>query len=387
MSETDLATLHPRFLTPFRWDIFWKKQRVMIGQNGMTSTLPSMGFHLGVYLFNQLAWAIDGILPSTVPTPQVDQSLFIAGHQRSGTTFLHRLMAGNDWAHSLDLHEMLFPASSFQHCLNALSRLDQASGNHVLTRFNALQDRLLGHLDNIHRVRFNEPEEDEFVMWSQYASDICINDSPTLIDIGPKGMPKEFEFWTPEEQYSALMWYRACIQKKLQRQRGTGIYVGKNPRFSRVLPHLNTVFPDSKIIVLIRNPLEAIPSRMSLMLALWGSRKPKVERLSPAHVQWILQHSIETYLKNEEGIKHIPEHRRITVGYNDLKTNTRQTLHNIVEHLDLPELSDSLEARVSELENQPYRSKHHYDLSEYGLTPADIEGPLASVISRYQHLF
>lgn len=387
MNETDLAKLHPRFLTPFRWDIFWKKQRVMIEQNGLTSTLPSMGFHLGVYLFNQLAWLLDGIFPSTVPTPQTDQSLFIAGHQRSGTTFLHRLLAGNDWAHSLDLHEMLFPASSFQHCLHTLSRLDQATGDHVLTRLNTLQERFLGHLDNIHRVRFNEPEEDEFVMWSQYASDICINDSPTLIDIGPKGMPKEFEFWTPEEQYSALMWYRACIQKKLQRQRGTGIYVGKNPRFSRILPQLNTVFPGSKVIVLIRNPLEAIPSRMSLTLALWGFRKPKVERLSPAHVRWILQHSIDSYLKNEAGIKHIPEERRIIVGYNDLKTTPRQTLRSIVEHLNLPELSPIVTAQIDELEKQSYRSKHHYDLSEYGLTPADIEGPLAPIISKYQHLF
>ena len=64
MQEIELARLHPRFLTPFRWDVFWQKQRVMMRQNGVLSTLPSIGFHLGVYLFNQIGWGIDGVFPS-----------------------------------------------------------------------------------------------------------------------------------------------------------------------------------------------------------------------------------------------------------------------------------------------------------------------------------
>lgn len=387
MDNTDIARLHPRFITPFRWDVFWQKQRVMMRQNGVASTLPSIGFHLGVYLFNQIGWGIDNIIPSSVPTPQIDESVFIVGHQRSGTTFLHRLMAQNDWAHSLDLHEMLFPATSFQRGIELIDRLDTTMGSPLLNRFNDLQGRLFGHIDNIHRVRLNEPEEDEFVMWSQYASDICINDSPTLIELGPKDMPKEFEFWTPQQQFSALMWYRACIQKKLERKKGTGIYVGKNPRFSRTLPQLNTIFPNSKIIVLVRNPLEAIPSRMSLTLALWGFRKPRVERLSKAHIQWILQNSIETYLKTEEGLKHIPEDRKIIIGYNDLKTNTRQNLHHIVDRLGLPKLSTTVQQRLLEMETKSYLSKHQYNLSDYGLTPADIETPLASIFQQYHSLF
>ena len=150
---------------------------------------------------------------------------------------------------------------------------------------------------------------------------------------------------------------------------------------------LGVIFPNSKIIVLVRNPLEAIPSRMSLTLALWGFRKPKVERLSKAHVQWILQNSIETYLKTEEGLKHIPDDRKIIIGYNDLKTKTRQNLHKITDHLALPALSSSVEQRLDEMERKSYLSKHQYDLSDYGLTPADIEVPLASVFQRYHHMF
>ena len=142
MQEIELARLHPRFLTPFRWDVFWQKQRVMMRQNGVLSTLPSIGFHLGVYLFNQIGWGIDGVFPSNVSTPQIDDSVFIVGHQRSGTTFLHRLMAQNDWAHSLDLHEMLFPASSFKRGIQLIDRIDSRMGSPLLNRFNALQKTL-----------------------------------------------------------------------------------------------------------------------------------------------------------------------------------------------------------------------------------------------------
>ena len=148
----------------------------------------------------------------------------------------------------------------------------QNARHRIEKKFNHMQSRVFNDLDKIHRVRFNEPEEDEFVMWSQYASDMCINDSPTLIESDPSDMPKEFEFWNTSEQMQALMWYRACVKKKLQRQQGKGIYVGKNPRFSRIMPLLNHTFPKCKIIVLMRNPLEAIPSRMSLMRTLWSRR-------------------------------------------------------------------------------------------------------------------
>lgn len=371
------------FITPFRWDIFQQKQRVLIRKNGLLKTLPSLGFHMGVYLFNQFCWGVDALFPSNIPIPQTDQSIFILGHQRSGTTFLHRLMAQNDWANSLNLHEMLFPASSFQWGIHKLWQMDKLTGHKIEAHFNRIQSRAFQDLDKIHRVRFNEPEEDEFVMWSQYASDMCINDSPTLIESAPSEMPKEFEFWNTSEQMQALMWYRACVEKKLQRQAGKGLYVGKNPRFSRIIPLLNQTFPKCKIIVLMRNPLEAIPSRMSLMRALWSRRDQNFEELSPAHVQWILNNSIQTFLKQEVGLQHIPEDRKIVIGYKDLKTNTTTVLERIIKHLELPDISPQVRTVLDNMKNHSYMSKHQYDLNDFGLTETEITGPLTEVFEQH----
>ncbi len=369
---------------PFRWDIFLKKQRVIAAQNGLLSPVPAIGFHLAILMMSQIGWAVDGLLPSKMDTPSLSKSVFIVGHQRSGTTFLHRLLGHNDWAQSLNLHEMLLPANSIQGAISAMDSLDNYFGGFLRKGFSSFQQRSFGHLDDIHRVRFDEPEEDELVMWAMYASDMCINDNPTLIQNGLDGLPKSFEFWSATQQKSALIWYRKCVQKKLQRSYGEGLYIGKNPRFSRCLPLLDSIFPNSKIIVLIRDPIKTIVSRMSLMKAIWNHRDPSFGELTSTHVQWILQNSIETYLKTEEGLGIIPKERRLIVGYNDLKTKTRKTVHNIIDHLDLPQPSSTLLDELNRLETQEYHSSHDYDLSQFGLDESDIKGPLSSIFEKYQ---
>ena len=275
----------PGILVPFRWDIFWQKQMVIAKQKGIFSPVPAIGFHSTIWLLSQSGWVIDKLLPSKVTTSSLSNSVFIVGHQRSGTTFLHRLLSKNTWAHSLNLHEMLLPANSIQAMVSTVDSMDEYMGRPLRKWFTVLQSKMFGHLDNIHRVRFDEPEEDELVMWAMYASDMCINDNPTLIETGLEGMPQTFEYWSNHHQMSALNWYRKCVQKKLQRTGGKGIYVGKNPRFSRCLPLLDSVFPNSKIIVLIRDPIEAIVSRMSLMKAIWKHRDPCFGELSENHIQ------------------------------------------------------------------------------------------------------
>ena len=376
-----------RFAIPFRWDVFWKKQQVLFKHTGIFRPLPALLFHLGLYGANQISWGLDGILPTTKSTPQLDNSVFIVGHQRSGTTFLHRLLDKNDWAHSLQLQEMLFPSNTLQSCIDIVNQVDGALGGNIRKWFHSIQQRTFADLDKIHRVRFDEPEEDELVMWAIYASDMCINDNPTLIEMGLEGMPKTFEHWSEHHQQSALMWYRSCVQKKIQRTRGDGLYVGKNPRFSRCLPLLDNTFPNSKIIVLIRNPIEAIVSRMSLMKAIWTHRNPDFGELSPNHVQWILNNSIETYLQTEKGLQTIPEDRKIVIGYNALKNTPRLTLKKIQHHFELPEYTPNLMTELSRLEKQPYRSKHQYDLEQFGLQESQIREPLAEIFSRHHTLF
>ncbi|MBM75674.1 MAG: hypothetical protein CMK59_09760 [Proteobacteria bacterium] len=379
--------LEPAVRVPFRWAAFLAKQRVLARRKGILFPLPSMGLHLSIWALGQLGWALDAAL---YPKPSLDfvlPSMFIVGHQRSGTTFLHRLLARDARAHSMVLHEMLLPATSIQNTLARAKRIDAHFGSHCRTWFEALQDRKLGHLDDIHRVRFDEPEEDEIVMWATFASDICINDTPALIEMQDEDMPEPFQSWDLKEQLRALIWYRACVRKKLQRAGAQGWYLGKNPRFARCLPQLNQVFPESRIILMIRNPIETIVSRMSMLQALWRYKVPDLNHISTAQVNWILKDSIETYLKTEEGIASLPDERILIVGYQDLIRSPRFVVDRITDHFGLPSPSEELVQALNKLEHKQHRSKHKYDLLQFGLKEEQIKGPLSGIFDKYKDLF
>ena len=383
----DLAHLEPTVRIPFRWKAFWAKQRVLARRQGLLSSVPSASFHLTLWGLSQLSWATDAVLYPTKPLPSGLPNIFIVGHQRSGTTFLHRLLSKDPRAHSLALHEMLLPASSIQGSLAWAKRLDRHCGGHVARWVSDIQDQKLGDMDKIHRVRLDEPEEDEFVMWATFSSDMCINDNPVLIEAGDQGMPVPFHAWTHQDQMRSLCWYRACVRKKMQRSGARGWYVGKNPRFARCLPQLNQVFPDCKVILLVRNPIETIVSRMSFLRAVWRHRSAGFNELSRAHVDWILKDSIETYFRTEEGRQDIPKDRLLVVGYRELKASPSHVVQRITEQFNLPEPSDELKTALQQLKNEPYRSKHDYNLQQFGLNEEEIRRPLARVFEHYQHLW
>jgi acyl-CoA synthetase (AMP-forming)/AMP-acid ligase II len=391
--ESPAPLAFPRLIVPFRWGAFRAKHRVLRREGGWSAAWRPMALHSGLWAVNQVGWAADTVLCPRVHRAPTPDCLFILGHQRSGTTFLHRLLNQDPTAHSLALHEMLLPATSIQRLIGLFTALDACIGSPAQKGFDRLQNRRLGHLDPIHRVRLNEPEEDEFVLWAIFASDMCINDNPVLIARADPDMPRAFADWTPEEQGRAISWYRACVVKKMNRvvkktarEKG-GLYVGKNPRFTRCIPLLNQSFPDSRMVLLVRNPLDAIPSRMSLLRALWRIRKPGFNELLPAHVEWILQDSIETYLKAERDFEGVAPDRRIVVGYRALKQDPAGTVGQILEQFSLPAPSGELQSTLQGLASQIYQSTHQYDLAEFGLTEAQIRGPLAAVFDRHQALF
>jgi hypothetical protein len=123
------------------------------------------------------------------------------------------------------------------------------------------------------------------------------------------------------------------------------------------------------------------------MRALWSRRDPNFGELSPLHIQWILNNSIQTFLKQENGLQHIPEDRKIVIGYKDLKTNTSAVLERIVKHLELPEISPQVRTVLDSMKNNSYMSKHQYDLNDFGLTEMDIMEPLSTVFENNSRYF
>ena len=382
----------PGPVVPFDWQAFVDKHRILYRDHGgVRAVAGALAFRLSLYAIGQAAWGFDDLLYPDWRRTRLRGPIFILGHQRSGTTFLHRLLA-SDKAHarSLLFHEMLLPASSFQRMLDEFGTVDAKLGGKLRDGFARWQEKKFSPLDHIHRLRFDEVEEDEFVLWTIFASAMCVNDAPISTADSQLDDLRYFHQWPEKRQARALGWYRACLLKKVHREPSSDSHlpwaVSKNPAFSQKITLLRKVFPDARFIYLVRNPLEAIPSRLSLIRSIWNARFPEFEAMNENQVRTILADSLNTYLYAERDLPGVPDEQKLVVPYEWITADARGVVEEIYRRFELPGPDESLSERLRSLKKRDgkFKSQHDYSLAEFFLTESDIREPLAEVFSRYQ---
>ncbi len=380
----------PGARVPFHWGAFYRKYRLLLraGQDP-SGVAGQLAFRMLLWGVGQASWALDEVVAPDWRRAPLRGPLFILGHQRSGTTFLQRLLATDGHARALQFHEMLLPATSLQQSLAGLGAADRRLGAPLAEAFGRAQDRLFGPMDDIHKLRFDQVEEDEFVLWSIYASIMCVNDAPSSAALPDLDELRNFHGWTTDQQIAALGWYRACLLKKLAREPGAGAadppwIVSKNPAFTHKVPELLRVFPDARFVNLVRNPLSTIASRLSMIRAIWRRRVPGFTDMSPAQVETILADSVRTYLSAERDLPPLPPDRRLTVRYETLVARPWRVVERIYRRFSLPGPDAALTEALSKLTGrQEHVSAHHYRLEEFGLDEARLRAELGPIFDRY----
>jgi len=390
-AEHDWSRL-PGALIPFNWRAFWHKHRILYRDlSDLRAITTAVVTRLGFHLVGQLGWALDtAVHPRWAKTPMAPP-VFILGHQRSGTTLLHRLLSA-DHAHarSLLLHEMLLPAITTQRAIEAVGRWDSDLMGGALGRaFQRFQERIFGPLDYMHRLRFDEIEEDEFVLWTIYASTMVINDAPlNTVHEGLEEL-RDFHKWPVERQIDAFGWYRACLLKEVYRAPSPDEHlpwiVSKNPHFSQKIPELMRVFPDARLIYIVRNPLETIASRLDLIRGIWRHRFPEFRDMTPEQAAAIVKDSKRTYLNAERDFYDVPEGQRMIINYEDLLDRLPDTVRRVYSYFDLPGPDAHLGAILDDMDRnwKRHESKHHYDLEEFGVDPKKLKKELAPVFANH----
>jgi hypothetical protein len=381
----------PGLMVPFNWRAFWQKHRILYRDVGdLRSITSSVALRFGLFFVGQASWTLDALFfPRWRDTPMAPP-IFILGHQRSGTTLLHRLLSEDrTHARSLLFHEMILPAISAQRAIAGVGALDRRlTGGKLASWLHAVQERTFGPLDHIHRLRFDEIEEDEFVLWNIYASTMCINDAPLNTVHKDLEDLRDFHKWPIERQTKAFGWYRACLLKKIYRNpapAGAGLpwIVSKNPHFSQKIPELLRVFPDAKLIYLIRNPLEAIASRLDLIRGIWRHRFKEFHDMTAEQAEAILKDSLRTYLNAERDLDRVPERQRFVVRYEDLLKRIPETVRDIYRHFGLPRPDENLAAALRAFDTrEKHVSRHQYRLEEFGIAAERVRSELAPVFAR-----
>ncbi len=317
-------------------------------------------------LGHRLCLALDTLFWPDLRGARPERPLIVLGNHRTGSTFLHRLLARDtDTFSTARLYDVLFPSLLQKRGFAALGRLDVRLGRPLGRALAWLDARWATDYRNVHPMGIALPEEDEYwlLLWGR---------SAVLWELFPRVDRLRRHFWVDTEMPRwesdrALAAYAACAAR-CHRFHGGATWLTKNPLFTPKAAALRRAFPDARFLVLVRDPHAVVPSTASLLHAAYrgvGSVGPDETRMEVVHE--ICHRFYDEPLAALEGL---PPDQLVTVRYEDLKADLAGELGRALGQLGLP-LTDALRQAIDENDRRSYRRTHAYDMADWGL---DAEG-------------
>jgi hypothetical protein len=340
-------------------------------------------FPLLVFLrfFNVISFWLDDQFHKDYQQHELHQPVFILGNARSGTTFLHRLMARDRSNFSfMRMWEVYFAPSVTQRKIFwFVQRIDRWLGRPMQRRL-AEQEKQSWFNNPIHKIGLMEAEEDEsilFNIWSSIFTSV-IFPHPELV--------REYAFFDKSvprrERRQVMRFYKACLQRHLYAHGSEKKLLSKNPTFSPKVDSLYEFFPDAKIIYLVRNPMNTIPSLISWMSFQWKQFCDPAEEY--LYKEYLMDLAEEWYRYPLERFKQAPLESYFIVRYEDMVKNPDKKIREIYEHFGF-EVSNRF-ARILRRETRRakrYKSKHQYSLKKMGLSKQRILKKYEFVFDRF----
>ncbi len=330
--------------------------------------------------FTWACFLLDDLLFPAYRKQPVEKPLFILGNFRSGSTFLHRLLARDSTTFTClrtwDIFMM--PSISQRRIYQALGRLDAWLGGPAMKFLKRFDARFLGHV-RIHKIGLFEPEEDEMLLmyaWSSFFVGILF---PFLDELPPYQF---FDTAIPVAERRRIMgFYRACVQRHLYATGGR-YFLAKNPAFSPKIQTLLEIFPDARIVYLVRNPLNMLPSTLSWLDYAWHVSSDARERYPYrdevlALTQYWYDHPLQVLDEN-------PSPRHMILKFEDLIDSPDAIIRDVYSQFDYPrspDLEKILQDAVAE--TLIHRSDHMYNYEEMGYTREQIVQEFAHIFDRF----
>lgn len=312
--------------------------------------------------------------------------LFVLGVPRSGTTFLHRVLADSDDFTTFRLWECLFAPSISQRVFwSALARLDRRIGAPGARALDLLQSRVLGRLDDIHSTRLTDAEEDYLALLPYLGAFILILPFPQAkltwqLATADRDMPAH------EREY-LMAFYEALIRKHLYFHGDTRRYLSKNAAFAGLAGSLAARFPDAVFIACLREPERALPSQLSSIRegALLFHSKRTWERL---YLAQFLEVFPFFYSNLHAGLTRRAPSRHVFLSMKDLQASLDVRLPEALAYLGVtltPSLKQAI-ATHAEASRQ-YRSAHKVDTSGLaGIEEMDLQHHFAREVPALPYL-
>jgi LPS sulfotransferase NodH len=287
----------------------------------------------------------------------IQRPVFITGMPRSGSTFLHELLAEDPESRAPRIWEVMFPVPA--------PTLERMGPDPRIRRAAACLwwfRRLAPGADEVFPMRATSPHE-------------CVAiQSYTLLSeefISSCRIPSYEEFLRAADLRPAYVWEKRFLQH-LQQRYPVRRWVLKSPDHVYGLEELFAVFPDAMVIQTHRNPLEVVKSSSQLTAVLMGlyARRGDREQVGAREAR-VIAEGMERFIRFRDVHPEL-EGRFIDVKYTDLVSDPMAVVRRVYEHLDAP-LPQKAEERMRRLISN--RSRYHRRHPSPRLSELGVEAP------------
>lgn len=332
-------------------------------------------------IFHSIFFFLDYIFFPKLWLIKVKKPVFIIGHARSGTTLAHRLMSGDTQFSTFKYYELLLPSLLQKKTVQLLACLDKRLFNSSLEkRLQVWEKRKFGPTQHIHKMGLSIPEEDDLMYFNSCASGFWATKLPYMDSLDFFHVDQR----TPKERRRIMNFYRNVVRRQLYINGDNKVHLSKNPTYCGRVKSLIEAFPDSRFVLLYRNPHETIPSLLKLLHVSWKHQGNQSSERIEQSTREMINLSFESYLHPLDVLEQYPHVPFSIIDYRKLTASPKDTMERVYTDLGMsisPDYSQFLS--TEEEKARKHETTHTYSLAEFGLDDNEIYKKLAPLFKRF----
>jgi hypothetical protein len=173
------------------------------------------------------------------------------------------------------------------------------------------------------------------------------------------------------------------VRRQLYLNGGNKTHLSKNPVYSGRVGSILEAFPDARIVVNMRDPLECVPSNLKLMEGNYLSKG--WQQADYAQSLAVLENmSYDCFRIPYNVLKQNPQTPTMVVDYRELVSQPKATIEKLYRNFNLP-ISNTYATvlRAQDSKARAHDTKHSYSAREFGMDVQKMHRELADFYERY----
>ena len=307
---------------------------------------------------------LDKVFIENIRKTKLKKPIVIVGNPRSGTTFLQRYLIKSGLGVGSQLWQLIYPSVLLQKIIKPILP--------ILEKISPARH----HSTVAHKTSLTSIETDDVSLFFRHLDGFFLygfilafddEDQFKLFDPSNRNTTQRDYDWFEQ------IWIRAASKNK------DLPYIGKLFSLSSTLPHFLKRFDDAKILYMIRDPLNVIPSGLSLVTGVldkkfdfWNlpeqKRNQYIRRLYSALVE-LLKRFHDDWINGN-----IDTSKVFIVRYDKMMNDFEGLMKEIMNFVSFTPTSHLLkEIKATAQKQRNYTSEHKYDLEKFGLSEKKIK--------------